>query len=389
MVDILLRNGTVTSPEVKAAFLAVARETFVPQILAEAGLDRVYADDALVTRKLGGVPTSSSSQPSIMALMLEALDLRPGHRVLEVGLGTGYNAALLRTLVGPTGAVTSIDIAPDVVDEARAALGTAGLTVETIVGNGADGYPASAPYDRIIVTASTDIVPSAWWEQLAPDGIVVVPLRFGGMQLVAVLARTATGFVATRVIQGGFMPMRPSAEAPSAGGVTITIDTNLGDGRTSWVSISGTGLAALTSDARAALVGNLLAAPRTIPVPGAYPIRALIWQGVMSTPSDRQIVVYEHDAGTRFGTVGPDGAVAAMRTGAHDATAVLNAIELYGSADELGTQLLTIARNWYDAGGPDLDRLALAIDYDTGAPAPPWALATWRPDRQRWCLGWS
>jgi protein-L-isoaspartate(D-aspartate) O-methyltransferase len=389
MVDLLRHHGTITSREVEQAFLALPREEFVPQILAESGLEHVYADDALVTRKLDGVPVSSSSQPSIMALMLEALDLRPGLRVLEVGLGTGYNAALLRRLVGPDGAVTSVDIAPDVVTEARAALGRVGLEVETVVGDGAEGFPASAPYDRIIATASTAHVPPAWWEQLAPDGIVVVPLRFGGMQTVAVLVRTPTGFRTTRTISGGFMAMRPAADAPSRGGVTVTVDTNHGDGRTSYLSIAGTGVDALSEVARAAMVGNLLAPPRRLAVTGAFPIRALIWQAVMSTSIERQVVVFDHEHGSLYGTVDPSGAVAAMRTRPADGGAVLGEIELYGAADDLGAVLLSAAEAWHAAGRPELDRLALAIDFDSVAPMPSWAASVSNPHGQRWCLGWS
>jgi protein-L-isoaspartate(D-aspartate) O-methyltransferase len=390
LVGILERNGSLRTPAVRAAFLAVGREIFVPKMAEEHGLDYVYADEALVTRKRDGMPTSSSSQPSIMALMLEALDVSPGRRVLEIGLGTGYNAALLRTLVGPTGTVTSVDIAQDVVDDAEAALAEAGLRVETVCGDGNDGYAASSPYDRIIATASTDHVPQAWWAQLAPDGIVVAPLRFGAMQLVVVLARTATGFVATTVIPGGFMPMRAAADAPSSAGVTITVEENLGDGTSSSLSISGPGLGTLSPDARAAAVGYILATPRRLPVAAGadYPIRALIWQSVMSTPIDRQLVVYDYGISTRYGTVGPDGAAAFIRVQMMS-DAALEEVELCGPADALGAQLATVAPDWHDAGRPSLDRLSLAIDYDACVPAPEWALATSEHQGQRWCLGWA
>lgn len=387
MVELLERSGSVRTPSIRDAFLATARETFVPKIAETRGLDHVYADDALVTRERDGLPTSSSSQPTIMALMLEALKLTPGQRVLEIGLGTGYNAALMTALVGPTGSVTSIDIAPDVVEDARKALATAGLRVETIIGHGQDGYLASSPYDRIIATASTDHIPRAWHEQLAPDGILIAPIRFGAMQLVVVLRPTPTGFASTEVIPGGFMPMRAGADAPGSPGVSIAVDINLGDGASTSLSVSGGGLASLTSDGRAALIGNLLRTPRRIAAP-QYPIRAIIWQAVMTLPVDRQIVVYEYGTGTRYGTVDPSGAAALARIRPATEEIVLNDIELYGDADALGIELLAVAEAWADAGRPDLDRLQMVVDYGDAA-VPSWTVATFRVADQRWSLGWA
>ena len=387
MVELLERSGSVRTPSIRDAFLATARETFVPKIAETRGLDHVYADDALVTRERDGLPTSSSSQPTIMALMLEALKLTPGQRVLEIGLGTGYNAALMTALVGPTGSVTSIDIAPDVVEDARKALATAGLRVETIIGHGEDGYLASSPYDRIIATASTDHIPRAWHEQLAPDGILIAPIRFGAMQLVVVLRPTPTGFASTEVIPGGFMPMRAGADAPGSPGVSIAVDINLGDGASTSLSVSGGGLASLTSDGRAALIGNLLRTPRRIAAP-QYPIRAIIWQAVMTLPVDRQIVVYEYGTGTRYGTVDPSGAAALARIRPATEEIVLNDIELYGDADALGIELLAVAEAWADAGRPDLDRLQMVVDYGDAA-VPSWTVATFRVADQRWSLGWA
>ncbi len=106
-------KGALSSPRVKAAFLAVAREQFVLEAFANGGLKAVYRDDAIVTKRSDqGFPLWSSSQPSLMAKMLELLDVQLGDRVLEVGAGTGYNTALLAHLTGPSGRVTCIDIDP-------------------------------------------------------------------------------------------------------------------------------------------------------------------------------------------------------------------------------------------------------------------------------------
>jgi protein-L-isoaspartate(D-aspartate) O-methyltransferase len=119
----LRRAGTLTDPVVERAFLTVPRELFVVAVAAREGLEAVYRDDAIVIKRDAlGRPASSSSQPSIMAAMLEQLQVRPGQRVLEVGAGSGYNAALLSSLVGPGGHVVSVELDEEVARAARAAL---------------------------------------------------------------------------------------------------------------------------------------------------------------------------------------------------------------------------------------------------------------------------
>ncbi|MFC5180040.1 methyltransferase domain-containing protein [Actinomadura harenae] len=118
--------------------------------------------------------TSSSSQPSLMVEMIDMLELEPGMRVLEIGTGTGYNAALLAYLLGGDH-VVSVEIDPDVAGHARAALRRAGYPVRVITANGKDGYPPAAPYDGVIVTAAAHTVPYAWVEQTRPGGVILVP----------------------------------------------------------------------------------------------------------------------------------------------------------------------------------------------------------------------
>src|SRR5437016_1775132 len=104
LVRELREEGVIGSEAVADAFATVPRERFIPQIVREHGLDAVYRDEAFVTKKDSrGMPLSSSSQPALMAQMLDLLQLQPGQRVLEIGAGTGYNAALLSHLVGPRG----------------------------------------------------------------------------------------------------------------------------------------------------------------------------------------------------------------------------------------------------------------------------------------------
>ena len=114
------------------------------------------------------MPVSSSTQPGLMASMLEQLALAPGQQVLEIGAGTGYNAALMAQIVGATGHVITVDLDTEIVEAARAHLRAAGCTNVTVMeGDGADGYAAGAPYDRIIITASNshfehNVIPHRW-----------------------------------------------------------------------------------------------------------------------------------------------------------------------------------------------------------------------------------
>jgi protein-L-isoaspartate(D-aspartate) O-methyltransferase len=202
--DLLRRYATnvtegVRDAAVIAAFVQVRREHFVRGVVGANGStipappDLVYSDEALVTRVCDGRPSSSSSQPSLMAGMLERLELRPGMRVLEIGAGTGYNAALLSTITGAP--VVSVDVQPDVVDDARAALDRAGISGVTVrVGDGYEGAPDGAPYDRIIATVGVAGIPPAWLDQLTPDGLILAPVEHGGLQpcIAATLPHAAT-----------------------------------------------------------------------------------------------------------------------------------------------------------------------------------------------------
>jgi protein-L-isoaspartate(D-aspartate) O-methyltransferase len=210
-------RGLIRTPAVREAFLSVPRELFVAGFAPD--IETVYRDEVILTkRNAQGTPLSSSSQPAIMALMLEQLGVEPGMSVLEVGAGTGYNAALLSVLVGPRGRVVSIDIDPELAAISRRSLRAGGYRVRVVAGDGRDGFARGAPYDRIVVTASADAVPPAWHEQLRAGGLLEVPLRVSptGAHPIPLLGKTAAGFRSTSILVGGFMPIRAAGEDAAA-----------------------------------------------------------------------------------------------------------------------------------------------------------------------------
>jgi protein-L-isoaspartate(D-aspartate) O-methyltransferase len=186
MVD-SLRPAVPLSDRVVQAMRTVPRERFLPGV----ALQDAYSDDIVTTdRDADGTVLSCTTVPSTVAGMLEQLDVCPGHRVLEIGAGTGINAALLAHLAGPDGRVTTIDVLPEAADRARRHLAAAGYdTVQVITGDGACGYEPGAPYDRIIATTATwDIYPG-WTGQAAPDARLVIPLRIAGFTREVTLTR--------------------------------------------------------------------------------------------------------------------------------------------------------------------------------------------------------
>ncbi len=196
-------SGRVLTPAIAAAFEAVPRHVFVPELSPA----QVYQDEALVIKYgADGVPVSSSSQPAMMAIMAEQLGLAPGQRVLEIGTGTGYNAAVLAHVVGPGGSVTTVDIESDLVARARAGLAAAGYPeVRVSCADGGYGDPAGAPFDRIIVTAGAWDIAPAWLEQLAPGGRLVLPLAVRGIQLSVGLDRRDGRWVSSSAFRCGFV----------------------------------------------------------------------------------------------------------------------------------------------------------------------------------------
>ncbi|MEX2969244.1 protein-L-isoaspartate(D-aspartate) O-methyltransferase [Streptomyces sp. C184] len=236
------RGSVVLTSPLAEAFLRVPRHPFVPVFYrregerfipwritdgdAEAWLDAVYSDDSLITEVDGvhaeqadpggvtGVPTSSSTAPSLMADMLDALDVNEGDEVYEAGAGSGYNAAMLCHLAGDK-RVTTMDRSDTLTILARERLNGIGFDPLVLHGDGARDVPPDARYDRIIATASVRRVPLLWLERCRTGGILVVPIKgtlAGGM--IARLTKLPDGTAAGRILHSpaAFMPLKSGTE---------------------------------------------------------------------------------------------------------------------------------------------------------------------------------
>lgn len=180
MIDRLVETGKITDPEVERAFRRVKRHYFLEGIVDP---EEAYEDRAIMIK--GHV--SSSSQPYVMAMMLEALELRRGMKVLEIGTASGYNAALIAEIVGRDSLVYSIEVEADLARRAGKILQEAGYPgITVIAGDGRKGYPVPAPYDRIIVTAQAKSIYPDLLKQISSRGILLTPFDLYGMMTVIV-----------------------------------------------------------------------------------------------------------------------------------------------------------------------------------------------------------
>lgn len=209
MVDGLQRAGTLRSPAVAEAMGTVPRHRFIDG----ATIEEAYANEAIVVKwDAAGTAISSASQPTIVAAMLEMSGLSRGRSVLEIGTGTGYNAALLATIVGADGLVVSVELDDDLAEAARGRLSGLGLDrVEVVTGDGAAGHPSHQPYDAVVVTAGAPRIEPAWVDQLAVGGRLVVPVVGGdGIGTISCLVRRADGLDEIATLPCGFLPLRPA-----------------------------------------------------------------------------------------------------------------------------------------------------------------------------------
>lgn len=185
--------------------------TFTVDPSDDTSLARVYRDEPLPTAlNERGRPRSSSTAPWLMAQMLESLDLRPGQRVLEIGAGTGYNAAHLARLVGPNCFVNTIEIDPDLARRARAALtATDHRNVAVHTADATSVPPPGGPYDRILVTAGFWQLPAVLWGALRPKGVLVGSFGRRLIGPIAVMTKDDDGCGTGRFLPGPNISFTP------------------------------------------------------------------------------------------------------------------------------------------------------------------------------------
>lgn len=219
LVAALRANGTLRSAAVSAAFGAVPRSEFVPD---GTSAQDAYADQALIlTTDPRGRPTSTISQPSMVALMLEQLGARPGHRVLEIGTASGYTAALVACMVRPAGRVVTVEL--DAALARAAADRLAGRWPQAVVrsGDGWPGAPDEAPFDRVHVTVGVDDLSPHWLAQLTDGGVLVVPITLRpAVELSVAFERRGGELVSRSVRPCGFVRLR-GPHATSSGTVVL------------------------------------------------------------------------------------------------------------------------------------------------------------------------
>jgi protein-L-isoaspartate(D-aspartate) O-methyltransferase len=223
----LTAAGAIRSPGVERAFRTVQRhrllETFYLRAPGARGpsavhhdpasprrehLELIYSDDALATRFIGRMPASSTSAPSLVARMLELLGLAEGMKVLEIGAGTGYNAALMAEITGDQELIVTIDVLDDVVEQTRRLLAGAGYPrIRVLARDGFDGAPEEAPFDRIVATVGCSDLSPHWAGQLADGGAMLVPLEHSGGHPLLLLRKDGTGLRGRIALWTGFVPV--------------------------------------------------------------------------------------------------------------------------------------------------------------------------------------
>jgi protein-L-isoaspartate(D-aspartate) O-methyltransferase len=298
----------------------------------------------------------------------------PGDQVLEIGTGTGYNAALLAHIVGAEGRVTSVEIDRDVAVGARRALLAAGSPARVVVGDGHAGWRAAAPVDAAVVTASTEVVPRAWFDQLRPGGRLVVPLRLSpvvfGVQAVAALRKARHGFDSAAVTCGGFMGLRG---AGGHGRPARVAASEVADARRDrpLVELAGPALAGLAAAERQRLVVTALGFGRRRAVElGRASAWSLVAYVALALPEERLVEV------TRPGT-------AATHQQSQRALGVVDALdsslavlvptdggarlEAFGGNGAERAMLSAIDR-WSLAGRPRVDGATITVRYGAVRP---------------------
>ncbi|MEU8473781.1 methyltransferase domain-containing protein [Streptomyces hygroscopicus] len=345
MADRLVREGCIRSKPWRAAFLAIPRHEFVPAFFVRsqgrlheysqgdpAWLAAAYSDASLLTQfDQDGTATSSSTQPSLMAQMLEALDVRDGDTVLEIGAGTGYNAALLSHRLGADRVVT-VDVDPHLVAAASGRLRQAGYEPTLVAGDGMAGYPERAPYDRLLATCGVGRIPTPWRDQLRPGGVIVANIGCGIVRLVLAADHSAGG----RFLRGlaTFMNARPTPDTVGTPAGRLVQPLLTWSGETREITL-----------------------PAVLDAPGAQFLSSLLH------PQVKEFALGNGDQEVRclFDPESSSWARITM-TGAGVMTARLD----FGGPRDLWAEREPLLAHWRDAGRPGHERYGLTVGPDGG-----------------------
>lgn len=360
LVEAMRGHGNAPDARVLDAFLAIPRAAFLPGV----PLDRVYQDEAIVIcRETSGSVVSTSSQPGMMALMIDQLRLLKGHNVLEIGAGSGYNAAIMQWLVEPGGRVTTIEFDPQLAEQARDALQRVQMSRVLVVdGDGAAGYSPRAAYDRILATAGIWDVPRAWVRQLKPRGLIVAPIWFAGGQYSAAFQLQPDGSLySERNLACGFVHLRGVSAGP---GVDVAVGNALivSSDQPERVDPVALGML-LNADAQDGRIGLVLTSREILF--GVMPFLA------MTLPRDEVFASYSTSGGQQpYGIEGQGFAVIAGGSACFVSAQGEGRAQVFGGADTLlAVQDGLIA--WAAAGRPMLERLRLRLSpIANGAPSP-------------------
>jgi protein-L-isoaspartate O-methyltransferase len=268
--------------------------------------------------------------PSLMARMLDILDVTHSARVLEIGTGTGCNAALLCRKLGSDN-VASVDIDPQLMDEASSRLAELGFSPTLSARDGAEGLPENAPYDRIIATCAVSSIPSSWIHQLSPGGMIVADVRAEFASAITVLTKQSNGALVGPLlpIAGNFMWLRDAVDSPLRTGMSHSAEFRFdGDSRDS--SIHSTTF----NDPDFRLFANFA-------VPDVSSISRL--------RSDHKNVIYIRSNDQSWAALSPSG---------ENQTATVR----QGGTRRIWDEIESAAQYWQDLGSPSRDRIGLTVD---------------------------
>jgi protein-L-isoaspartate(D-aspartate) O-methyltransferase len=349
LVDSLKKRGDLLDARLEAAFLAVPRHIFLPGV----DVEQAYADEAVpIKRTMDGAVISSSSQPSMMALMIRQLNLKPGDNVLEIGAGSGYNAAVMQQLVGDAGKITSLELDRDLANQAMDHLARAHASnVQVVHGDGAQGYAPRAAYDHIIATAGIWDVPPAWVKQLRDEGTIVGPIWVDGIQISAAFRRQENEVLYSEDnVPCGFVPLRGVAAGPVVTSRITSSDLTLAAESVDHIDTASLHVL-LSSDHEECYLGAALSS-------GDY------WHGflpylMLNTPTGYIFVTYSLNRqsygmeGSGFALITQGSACFVPFNGSGNA-------HCYAGADAYMVMQDT-AEAWMKAGQPRTDKLRLAL----------------------------